>query len=170
MNTPGLKYFALVLVAVVGSGCIRVGPEYESPELKWTDEWETEMYREIGDPLAQTGFDLRFWWLLFNDPVLNDLIELAKQENPVLQIAGLRILEARAALGIATSLKYPQVQQVTGAIDVINTKSSGESVQTNVTPRAAFNVGWEIDFWGKFARYAEAADASFFGFSERTGI
>ncbi len=87
MNTPGLKYFALVLVAVVGSGCIRVGPEYESPELKWTDEWETEMYREIGDPLAQTGFDLRFWWLLFNDPVLNDLIELAKQENPVLQIA-----------------------------------------------------------------------------------
>jgi len=37
-----------------------------------------------------------------NHPVLNDLIKMAYQQNLDLQVAGLRVLEARAQLGLAT--------------------------------------------------------------------
>ena len=47
--------------------------------------------------------DLAFWWELFEDPTLNQLIEAARHDNPTLRIAGLRILESRALLGIAKS-------------------------------------------------------------------
>ena len=59
--------------------------------------------------------DLQFWWKALNDPVLNDLIETARQENPSLRIAGLAILESKALLGIATGSQYPQVQQANGS-------------------------------------------------------
>ena len=36
--------------------------------------------------------------------------------NPNVRIAGMRIMEARAQLGIAGSTLYPQVQQATGAV------------------------------------------------------
>jgi outer membrane protein TolC len=44
--------------------------------------------------------------------VLDSLIDMAYQQNLTLRIAGLRILEARANLGIATGSKYPQSQQI----------------------------------------------------------
>ena len=31
---------------------------------------------------AQASEDMTFWWALFDDPVLNELIETAWQENP----------------------------------------------------------------------------------------
>ena len=46
--------------------------------------------------------------------MLDRLIELAYQNNPDLKIAGLRVLEARAQLGIAVGTPYPQVQQAVG--------------------------------------------------------
>ncbi|MGB5541320.1 MAG: efflux transporter outer membrane subunit, partial [Gammaproteobacteria bacterium] len=110
--------------------------------------------------------DFRFWWRHFNDPVLNRLIELAKEQNPSLRIAGLRILESRAQLGIAGSTLYPQVQQGSGAATYVNTRNHGGVVaddsQSFVSYQAGFNIGWELDFWGRFKRGIESADAAFF--------
>ena len=55
------------------------------------------------------------WWTVFNDPVLNRLVETARSQNLTLRSAGLRVLQANAQLGIATGRKFPQVQQVTGS-------------------------------------------------------
>ncbi len=155
--------YLLAAVYVVSlSQCITVGPDYIPPELDWVDFWETELVQQIGER-EPNGFDLRFWWLLFEDPVLNELIDLAREESPTLEIAGLRILEARAALSLAAGYKYPQIQRLTGAIDYVNTRQSGEPNQADVTPKASFNVGWELDFWGRYARGAQAAEAAYFG-------
>ena len=35
------------------------------------------------------------WWTVFNDPVLNQLMEEAYQQNLSLRAAGLRVLQAR---------------------------------------------------------------------------
>lgn len=157
-----LKYLALLVAAFALAGCFTVGPDYRKPEVSWLDVWETDFYSQIGGPEEQAQVDLRFWWRLFDDPVLNRLIDLAKQENPSLRIAGLRILESRATLGIARGSRYPQVQVATGAIDYVNTKESGEPAQSDVVYDAGFNIGWELDFWGRFKRGIESADAAFF--------
>jgi outer membrane protein TolC len=48
--------------------------------------------------------------------VLDRLVAEALRANPNVRTAGLRIMEARAQLGIAGSSLYPQVQQATGDV------------------------------------------------------
>ena len=51
--------------------------------------------------------EYRDWWNVFNDPVLSRLVEIAYQQNLTLRSAGVRVLEARAQLGIAIG-EFPQ--------------------------------------------------------------
>lgn len=150
-------------ITMIGmSGCTTVGPDYEEPEVAWINDWETDLYGQLGDSAKLDGEDLCFWWRTFDDPVLEELIELTKEANPSLKIAGLRILESRAQLGQARSGRYPQVQQATGNLTYINTQDSNGGSQSFGNYGLGVNAGWEIDFWGKYKRGIESADAAFF--------
>ena len=166
MPRPG-AYLPPRLVLICGaltlSACTTLGPDYREPEVAWLKDWQPSLYglrEEKGEA------ELRFWWQVFNDPALNRLIELAKRENLPLRIAGLRILESRALLGIAGSALYPQVQEASGAVSYVNTRQYGgasrDDSQSLVSYQAGFNLGWELDFWGRFRRAIESADAAFF--------
>jgi len=54
------------------------------------------------------------WWQVFQNPALTRLFDQVYRQNLNQQIAGLRILEARAQLGIAVGLQYPQSQSFGG--------------------------------------------------------
>ncbi len=157
---------ALLVTAIISAACTTLGPDYEEPSVEWLEEWQTDLYGQLGNQAQQTEVDLRFWWHLFDDPVLNQLIDTARRQNPTLRIAGLRILESRALLGVAGSLRYPQVQQVSSAVAYVNTNQHGgvasDSDGSLTSYQAAFNVGWELDFWGRFRRSIESAEAAFF--------
>ena len=107
------------------NACVTVGPDFQEPDVAWLNEWQSDLYGQLGQPEQQAQTDLRFWTQQFNDPVLNGLIETARRENPSLRIAGLRILESRALLGIAGSGRYPQLQQATGDVAYVNEQQSG---------------------------------------------
>ena len=105
------SYAATLLgVVLTLTGCA-VGPHYVKPVVSVNDSW-----RGMGSPQisAQPATESA-WWKAFNDPVLEQLIQLAYRQNLTLRVAGLRIMEARAALGIVTGNQYPQVQQAFGA-------------------------------------------------------
>ena len=90
-------------LALLLAGCSTVGPEYERPATAVNPDWldaELEQFDTSPAELAQ-------WWKTFNDPVLNKLIDTAIQQNNGIKIAGLRVLEARANLGIATGNRFP---------------------------------------------------------------
>jgi outer membrane protein TolC len=95
----------VVILALVFpvSGCM-VGPDFVKPEAKMEEIWLQQQNPRIKSEPA----DFSEWWVVFNDPVLNHLIEIASRQNLDLQNAGLRILEARAVLGIAVGSQYPQ--------------------------------------------------------------
>ena len=57
------------------------------------------------------------WWEVFNDPELSQLIDTAYQQNLTLQIAGVRILEARARLNRSVGDLFPQQQGVSGGVN-----------------------------------------------------
>ena len=101
------------------------------------------------------------WWRSFNDPVLDDLIAEAQRANRNVRTAGLRILEARAQLGIAGSTLYPQVQQVTGDLIRTGQQRAGGPDDSATTMDAGLRISWELDFWGRFRRSIEAADAGY---------
>jgi len=148
------------------TACTTLGPDYQEPDAAWLNDWEPTAYGAPADQTAQKQVDSRFWWQLFNDPVLNQLIDVARRENLQLRIAGLRIFESRALLGIAGSSQYPQVQQAVGGINYINNQFHGgdtpASSQSFGSYNLGLNAGWELDFWGRFQRGIESADAAFF--------
>jgi len=156
------------LLAFVASmaGCAAVGPEFQKPEAEVADTW-----LEAHDPRVDTSSSAyQDWWAVFNDPVLEKLIATAYAENLSLQVAGLRILEARAQLGISTGLKYPQSQSV-GA-SYARSKSSENAPPFSSLPdtldidtstnfwSTSFDIAWEADIWGRFSRGVESAEAN----------
>ncbi len=164
MSALTIFHRLLLLGALCVGGCARVGPDFEPERQPWTGQWNTAALQQA----SQTGLqpDVRQWWRVFDDPVLETLMALADAHNSDVRIAGLQIMEARAQLGIAQSGRYPQVQ-VVGA-DALYQHRSARSPEGNPRPSsfwqysAGFDIGWELDFWGRFSRAIESADASYF--------
>jgi NodT family efflux transporter outer membrane factor (OMF) lipoprotein len=164
LSTHVFARVTLAFAAITLSACTTLGPDYEEPQVEWLQQWQPTLYQL---PSTHKAVDLRFWWQMFDDPALNQLIAAAKKENLALRIAGLRVLESRAALGIAGSALYPQVQEVVSAISYVNSREYGGAAPANDRSFARYNLGfnlaWELDFWGRFRRAIESADAEFFG-------
>jgi NodT family efflux transporter outer membrane factor (OMF) lipoprotein len=142
-------------------GCTNVGPEFEAPDAPVTPSWEANA--DFG--VKPTPFELVEWWTVFQDPVLDQLISIADQNNYGLQVAGLRVLEARAQVGIAVGNRYPQMQRARG--DITGVRVSENSANTFGGGDLEYgqydlgaDISWELDFWGRFRRGIESADAS----------
>ena len=91
-----LRSVSIMLALMLLSGCSLVGPDYVKPIAPTQKEWI-----EKDEPKVKTeDIDYSKWWTVFDDPVLNTLVEAAYNQNLNLQIAGLRILQARAQLAI----------------------------------------------------------------------
>ena len=149
---------ALGILVLVG-GCTKVGPDFVKPDAPIAEQWT-----ETGElQLIPTENDHEDWWEAFKDPVLNKLVNEAYNQNLTLQIAGLRIVEARAQLGLAAGSAWPQQQQATlGATyskPSDNTAGSAFLLDT-WNYNTGLQIGWEVDFWGKFRRGIESADAA----------
>jgi NodT family efflux transporter outer membrane factor (OMF) lipoprotein len=128
-------------------------------------------FGETGDPrLSAESTNYRDWWKAFNDPALDRLIARAYQDNLTLQQAGVKVLEARAQLGITVGEIFPQTQQAIGSVQYNRTSDrastaalfsggGGGSVaywQSTIGAQAS----WELDFWGRIRRNIQSADAS----------
>lgn len=145
----------------------KVGPNYQKPPAPVASDWIDSKAKGINTATV----DLRGWWKVFNDPKLDGLIEDAYQQNLTLRSAGTRILAARAQRNIAVGNLFPQTQELSGAYTRNQASANvANPIQQNVfgfTLNNRFyndtaigpNLSWEIDFWGRFRRAVEAANA-----------
>ncbi|MDO3384786.1 efflux transporter outer membrane subunit [Gilvimarinus sp. SDUM040013] len=160
MNLCKTVKITCAAAAFLLAGCAPLGPDFKAPDTDWLAEWEPELYGQLQqDPAA---LNLSQWWTRLNDPLLNNLMLKARLESPTMRVAGLRILESRAVLGVASGLYYPQVQQVSASGAYVGQKRGGGTYRDFTSSDAAFNLGWEMDFWGRFRRSVESADAAYF--------
>jgi NodT family efflux transporter outer membrane factor (OMF) lipoprotein len=152
------------VLALAGSGCM-LGPDYQSPAAKVANH-----YLEANQPSVDTkAQEYERWWTVFHDPVLNRLVQIAYDQNLSLIAAGTRVLQARAELGVAIGEFYPQTQHGNGSL--IYTRES--AADPTVPPQSQISnfwrdalgltVAWELDFWGKFRRAIQSADAAYLG-------
>lgn len=163
----GVVLMASVVAVLLNSGCnlrqwvhngFKVGPNYTRPPAPVASEWID--YR---DPRVKSEEQcLSEWWHVLNDPALNSLMDTAYQQNLTLRVAGARILEARAQRGIAVGNLFPQTQQAFGEYTrnkVPSTVAQPFTEQWFSNWDGGFTASWELDFWGRFRRAIEAADA-----------
>ena len=154
---------ALALALIPGLAGCAVGPDFVTPPppvaAKYL-EWRN-------GSINTTKEDYRDWWGAFHDPVLNRLIEIAYNQNLTLLSAGTQVLQARAQLGIQVGEFYPQQQQGEG-FTRYNRPSHADAAaapQVNLSnyweSALGASASWQLDFWGKFRRGVESADAAY---------
>ena len=141
----------LILVLILVSGCTRLGPDFEEPQVVTPESYRTEA------ELAAVTDDLQ-WWKLFHDPYLVSLVSMALERNRDVRIAISRIAQSRAALGFTEADEYPRLD-LDGGINRGNFTGTGKKLTTDTSSYITAPLSWEIDFWGKFSRATEAARA-----------
>ncbi|HET9700023.1 MAG TPA: efflux transporter outer membrane subunit [Burkholderiales bacterium] len=158
-HPPARPVAALALLLL--SACTTLGPDFRRPAAPWLAGWQGPV-----PPSPSGNAPLRAqseeWWRNFDDPALDRLVAEAQRLNPGVRTAGLRIMEARAQLGIAGSALYPQLQQLSGDVLRAGREQSGGPDTSFTSYSAALAIAWELDFWGKFRRGIESADAAYF--------
>jgi len=164
MRFPGRGHFvrrrwivaAALLSAVAAAGCL-VGPDYSTPKSDVAPQW---LPSPAASPQPLNAADA-YWWRVFQDPVLDALVEAAYRNNLTLQLAGVRVLQARAQLNQSIGNLFPQQQGLSGAINwnQVNTPTTVNRWDDNIL----FAATWEIDVWGKIRRSIEADRAAYLG-------
>jgi NodT family efflux transporter outer membrane factor (OMF) lipoprotein len=158
---PGRRTYAWLALAAALAGCTTVGPEFVKPETTVNPQWSAAEEALLDRTRAVDGA----WWRTFNDPVLNQLVELAWQQNLTLRTAGLRIAESRAQLALAVGRQWPQVQAVFGQATAVGLSKEAANVanfdRSYTEFQAGFDVAWEIDFWGRYKNMQRAEAARY---------
>jgi NodT family efflux transporter outer membrane factor (OMF) lipoprotein len=156
-----ISRLVVACIALIPLTACLVGPDFKKPPAPIAEGFLKARGLDQAAPA-----DYRTWWKVFNDPVLDRLIEIAYAQNLTLLSAGTRVLEARAALGVAIGELYPQSQQATGSVTY--TGESRADPFSNPFGQRYFwrdtlgaRIIWELDFWGKFRRGVESADAAY---------
>ncbi len=160
MNTLIAKTLHLCALLLLTAGC-SVGPDYVRPATDTAETWSESNDSTLSTDPAEYGS----WWTVFEDPALEQLVQIASKENLSLQIAAARILEARAVLGISRGLRFPQQQQLAGHAARVSLSENAPNVaiadQAFSSYAVEFDAAWELDVWGRFQRGIEAADADY---------
>ena len=144
-----------LLAAALTLGACTVGPDYVRPTYP-----TPATFRGQETPPAEPSFADLEWWRVFNDATLHDLIRVALRENYDVRIAAARILDARAQVVISRSFQFPEVNHRASAIyNRIEGDRSPIQPREDFQPLAGFDLGWELDFFGRFRRATESARA-----------
>lgn len=148
-------FVAPAALATLMAGC-SFAPTYERPPTDPPAAWRT-----ASDSTASLA-DLA-WWTVFRDPALQALIRTALAENKDLQIAVLRITQARAELGVTGAAQYPQAR-VDGAADragyTQRSYPANPAPFTNNNVSLNLSVAFELDLWGRLRNATAAAQAN----------
>ena len=148
------------------SGCM-VGPDFARPETKAQRQFDVPAQSEFTDAIktsADKTLNPVTWWSGFGDPTLTELLKAASSQNLTLQIAALRIYQARSQLGVADATLLPTVG-LGGNASQTNAPSLLtqflNTASTSNLQNVVVSANWEIDFWGKYRRGIESATASY---------
>jgi NodT family efflux transporter outer membrane factor (OMF) lipoprotein len=132
-----------------------VGPDYVPPQAAVPATWS-----QPGPAGRESRVeDLADWWTLFDDDVLNDLVETAIAANPERDSALARVREARARYQIALADKFPTISAGGTASTTRSTDLTGRTGWQDLYD-ANLDASWEIDIFGATRRSVEAAEAT----------
>ncbi len=158
-----------LLLASMLAGCT-VGPRYEPPEIEVPCTWHSELSKSMYEQPSEQII----WWESLQDPLLNELMDLASIQNLDLFIAATRVLQARSEIKAKSGSLLPHLDGsancghvyyskdalVNGLLGTTSHGKSRHHVRRNVNFfELGFDVEWEIDFFGMTAHEISALKA-----------
>jgi multidrug efflux system outer membrane protein len=143
-----------------------IGPDYRRPEV------ETPKSFTYADKEAKDAADTE-WWKQFHDPVLDNLIGEALENNKNVKIAAANIEQAAGILTQTRSPLFPQVTYGSGGGRQMgsDTMATRSPVNPQYSTQIFAGASWELDLWGRVRRLTESARANLFASEEaRRGV
>lgn len=165
------KGVAPILAALLMTAC--AAPEFKQPAMDVPVAFKEAQTPDAAVKVAADGSTWKQaqpaeaqprgeWWLAFNDPALNELVNEATRANANLAVAAARVKQARAIAGIAEADRIPQVGVGAGAQRVRQSPTElGLPAGTPVAPSNVFNAtltaSYEVDLFGRVSSNVAAA-------------
>lgn len=154
-----MKHFLFFFILINLISCTLIGPDYKRPEINLPNTYHQESNKE------NVVTDLNNWWKLYEDPLLNELIDKALIKNTDINAAIARLEEADAYLKQVGAALIPSVD-LTSQANRTKATENGIVPSSFVKPyRKNFNVqlgtSFELDFWGRLRRAKESARAEY---------
>ena len=131
------------------------------PRVDVPASWSAAVSSAPAHGITTQTAQLKEWWKNLRDPKLDSLIEMTFTNNLDLKIAERRVLEARAASGLAKAARYPEIAQtdlIARRRSVIQTPGGLAAVE-GTTFQIGFDANWELDFFGGVRNSVRAAAA-----------
>lgn len=154
----------LFLLFLILINACTMAPKYKQPELPVSDQWNSKNDSIESDKLAS---NLK-WQNFFTDPIMQEVITTALENNRNLKDATLKIEAARALYRIKSNDLWPKVNaEISGSRKQITEKSSS-SGNANITSQydANINASFELDLFGRIRSLNNAALEDFLAISE----
>jgi outer membrane protein, multidrug efflux system len=156
-----MRRFLPALLAAALAGCM-VGPDYERPAMELPAAYPGA---QAGAAEPAVSHD---WWTLYNDPLLNELVASSLERNADIRLAVARVEEADANLREANAAFLPEIDAQGAANRSRSSTTTGIPVPAGVPAtrndiRLALSTAFELDFWGRLRRAAEALRAQALG-------
>lgn len=131
-----------------------VGPKYSRPTTKKPEAYTQSAVRT--DSITNMK-----WWEVYQDTVLQSLIQKAVDQNLDLKIAIERVEQSKAILGFnkANLLPFLDYSVRARANDFKSVATDAEVTFPSNSYSILGNVSWEIDLWGKLRHANRAAYA-----------
>ena len=148
-------------LALLAAGCA-VGPHYTLPATPTAGHGA---FASANPGVFSPDATRPDWWRLYDDPVLDSLVQKALTENTDLKAAAANLAKARGALEQARAGLFPATQLQAGAT---YGKSSTQNLVAGLTGTQAkpgwvfdgvFDVSYEVDLFGRVRHTIEAAHA-----------
>lgn len=157
-HSRSARSIAAVVAALLLGGCA-IGPNYQRPLVAQPPTFRGQAAAEATS-LADVP-----WWEVFQDPVLNGLIQEALRTNYDARVAAARVQQARANLSVARSDFFPSLDYGATAgrtripLNLLGV-GGGPETQTTDVFAGTISMSWELDIWGRIRRSNEAARAT----------
>jgi NodT family efflux transporter outer membrane factor (OMF) lipoprotein len=154
-----LRYILIFLLCTGLAGCISYSNEYGNAQKFDAQSLSYPHRYKISSKV--TGFNDHQWWNKFNDPELNQFIEIALHDSPDMRIAEARIRQAEYLAKETGATLWPSVdlsgyaqRERFSAFGLAPPPFNGRTFNIS---ELGLNFNYELDFWGKNREALKAA-------------
>jgi NodT family efflux transporter outer membrane factor (OMF) lipoprotein len=150
----------LVAISALALQSCAVGPNYVTPQIPTS---AATPFIGGNSPAVSPATPESSWWHLYNDPVLDRLIDAALKANSDLRVATANLDRARAQLRGAHSQRLPQTQVEASVTDqrVPSWEVFPGAGREYWSVDTGFDVAYELDLFGRVRRTVQAAHADY---------
>ncbi len=161
MNT---RFFLPLMLSAALAGCAAVGPDYQVPAGSAATRPSAQApFAEAREGVFQRDQVPGHWWRLYNDPVLDGLVEKALAANTDLRVASANLERAQAAVRETEAQQQPSLgvnaSPTFGHVSGIQELAPGIDPPNRWSYSAGASMSYQLDLFGQIRRAVEAAGA-----------